>query len=200
MHIHYPSLAEQLRITQSYCDEQLNTFEKNLAAILRSINPVIGGKPLFSFQPEMKGSYLSTDRFQFYAQINSKYQYDDQLSSLFDFQLKYKKELPRNPNRDYMGKISICYVDHTTHDGVSEVESLGFYDKHDCPPIDTWFGLSYDAKWRSNVLFSWTPEPFIDLVNQGILVSAIENITWLADAYPTINEQLKQLVPHRMLT
>ena len=65
-------------------------------------------------------------------------------------------------------------------DGASEVESKGFVDINDCPPIDTWFYKIWknDSRW---VFFSWVPQKFIEFADKAVAVNCVDCLTWYED-------------------
>jgi hypothetical protein len=177
--INQTKFHENLLLTQAYCEQQLTKTHKNYAAILRSFNPVIGGKEIFSFELGRYGEDAD-GTFLFFSKWNSdpleegnKSLYDD----LFDQQLQHKKEIISEiDTNEFKGQILIVEVDLTVLDGASEVESGGFIDFYDCPPIDTWF---YKTQKGSGIIFfAWIPEPFVSLVSKGIDVNPVDCFYW----------------------
>jgi len=90
--------------------------------------------------------------------------------------------------------------------GLSVAESDGFIDADDVPPWDTWvwFGSEpmtpdpeqlrrtqesyrtlYRSEWRPptsvSYVLCWVPAPFLELVEQGILVNPVECLFWAVD-------------------
>jgi hypothetical protein len=174
---------ENLRLTQVYCDFQVNqSRDKNPAKILRSINPVYNGRPSFSF--EQRDDYFQTDWItdQLSPQGQSIY------TEMFDFQIKRKKELSKDKEKNFLpdGEILITGIDEVITDGISEMESKGFIDINDCTPIDTWFYMVYNQNHR--ILFSWIPRNFVKLVEEGIAVNALATFEWYDKNSSFLNE------------
>jgi len=164
---------ENLRLTQAYCEYQLNQSpDKNPAEILRSINPVYKGRPSFSFK--QKDDHFQTEWVT--DQLSSQNQsiYDE----MFDFQIKRKKEFAADEEINFLsyGEILVTSIDEVIWDGISEMESKGFIDINDCTPIDTWFYMAYNHKKR--IFFSWIPRQFVKLVDDGIDVNLLATFEW----------------------
>jgi hypothetical protein len=170
---------EGLTLTQAYCEQQLTKTQKNYAAILRSFNPVIKDKDIFSFElgrygEDADGTFLFFSKWNINpVEEENKSLYDD----LFDKQLQHKKEIIGEVDgREFKGQVLIVEVESTIGDGGAEVESGGFIDFYDCPPIDTWFYKTEDE--GRLIFFAWVPEPFVNLVNRGIEVNSIDCFYW----------------------
>ncbi|MDB5115311.1 MAG: hypothetical protein JWQ79_803 [Mucilaginibacter sp.] len=163
---------ENLKLTQAYCELQLKEWPaKNAAEILRSINPEFYGEKLFSFNPEDR--YYST-----LWQLNPLFTSSDFYNRLFEYQLDYKNQIIQSTSfsPQYKGKILIAGIDETVTDGASAEVSNGFIDIYDCPPIDTWFYISNNKNGR--IFFSWIPEKYSNLVDEGIAVNCVECFYW----------------------
>jgi len=83
--IDQPTFDENLRVTKAYCEFQLRNFpDKSPAEVLRSINPIYKGYPLFSLK---KGVGLVQAEWHIDPlEIENPTAYDD----FFEIQLKYK--------------------------------------------------------------------------------------------------------------
>ncbi|HEX8503807.1 MAG TPA: hypothetical protein VF630_00450 [Hymenobacter sp.] len=168
-----------LRLTQIYCEQQLQHTKKNSASILRSINPVCNGKPVIEF--ELQTGYLHKDSgFCFIANWTVDPHQDVNgfsYSELFQKQLEIKEAAKlTNSDAEYNGEILVAEFEDSTADGAPEVESGGLLDIWDCPPIDTWFHqLELNGR---KIFFAWIPQPFVKLANNGIEVAPLDNIHW----------------------
>ena len=173
------TFLSNLRLTQIYCEQQLQCTEKNPAAILRSINPLCNGNPVikFKFQTELwyKDNGLcftanwTIDPFR---DVNGFSYFE-----LFQKQLKIKTATRLiDTGERYKGEILVAEFEDSTADGTPEVESEGLFDIWDCPPIDTWF---YQAERDGHkIFFAWIPQPFVKLADNGIKVATLGNIHW----------------------
>jgi hypothetical protein len=162
---------KNLLITQAYCAKQLaDNKDMHVAGILRSFNPEINGKPLFSY----KGYKDFTVEWSDDPILNNESLYDD----LFIKQLANKYQLLSEPDVDktYEGKILVAEIDQVIRDGASEIEADGFIDYHDCPPVDTWFYMIRHN--GSRVLFAWIPERFVQLIKKAIEVNMLDTFRW----------------------
>jgi hypothetical protein len=172
--IDYKVFNENLLLTQAYCEEKLKNTSQNNASILRSINPVYNGQPIFS----EKRSYLETISGTISIQRLSDYPYDE----LYQYQLEFKNAVckPINSTNNYKGKILVATIDEVITDGFSESETNGFIDINDCPPIDTWFYLGRNKNGR--VIFAWIPEKFVPVVDNGREVNMLDCFYWYSEA------------------
>jgi len=170
---------ESLLLTQAFCDKQLLNTDKNVASILRSINPIYHGKKLFDFKITDYG-YVPESRYGFSTEWtldplrNESTFYKD----LFAFQLSQKRLIIGDSiiKHKFEGRILVAEIDHTLTDGASEVASDGLIDVYDCPPIDTWFYFANDSAKRS--LFAWIPQQFVYNANEAIEVNCLDSLYW----------------------
>ncbi|WP_430899745.1 MULTISPECIES: hypothetical protein [unclassified Paraflavitalea] len=90
-----------------------------------------------------------------------------------------KKECVGQPIafQKFQGEILVAEIDNTICDGASMVESEGFIDVYDCPPIDTWFYLSHNAS-GGQLLYAWVPKPFVYYVHGAIKVNCVDCLYW----------------------
>jgi hypothetical protein len=179
--------SENLALTQAYCELQIDRQEQNNASVLRSFNPIISGKPLFTFEEQ-------TFSFELEPGKNSctiaEWSIDPVRSSnqqliedLFEQQLNHKKERTLlNFVSSYKGDILISAIDECLTDGASEVSSLGLIDIYDMPPIDTWFYLHQSEQGR--LLFGWIPQLLRHYANEAILVNCVDCIHWFDSLFP----------------
>ncbi|RFZ95026.1 hypothetical protein D0C36_05730 [Mucilaginibacter conchicola] len=163
--------AENLLLTQIYCEEQLKNknTDKSDAEILRSINPIRDGEKVFSFKRGVF-SFINWTADPFEFEI-----YED----LFEEQMQIKRSLVIQDRKVFEGKILVAEIDNNFMDGASEIYTKGFIDGNDCPPIDTWFYL-IDTK-PSRILYAWIPQDFVSIVQDGIDVNATEPFKWLLE-------------------
>lgn len=168
--------AQNLLLTQAYCETQLANADKSPAEIFRSFNPEYDGKPLYTF---VKGQY-SAPVYQ--SAQSAVYPFDHDKESfytdLFELQLLNKRIMVTtlDVTSNYSGRILIADIDQSIPDGASEAESFGFIDEYDCPPVDTWFYIVQLEFTRR--LYAWIPERFVELVNEGIDVNMLNIFNW----------------------
>lgn len=174
-----------LRLTQMYCEQQLQHTEKNSASILRSINPICNGEPVFKFKLESYGrekeNYYFAAGWTVDPFSNSN---GFSFAELFQKQLKVKLESNLGwSKQEFDGEILVSEFEQSVTDGAPEAESYGFLDIYDCPPIDTWF---YEVE-RSGcrIFFAWIPRPFVPSASEAIAVSCVDNIKWFEDWSPS---------------
>jgi hypothetical protein len=76
------------------------------------------------------------------------------------------------------GRLLVAEIDNSVWDGLSKVESGGFFDAFDIPTWDTWIRLSRTQGTDS--LLCWVPSPLIQRVSNGIAVNCMDCIGWVA--------------------
>lgn len=174
--------SKNLLLTQKYCEQQLANTEKNLASILRSINPEVNGQKMFKF------SFYKINAEPPYYCFEATWHLDlftpNLLEDLFEQQIAIKQIKKDNTkNLDlYQGEILAFKVDETLIDGGSFVCSNGFFDYFDCPPIDTWFYLTKEG--NSRILLAWIPIQFVKHAQDGIDYNTMDCLEWFKIRYP----------------
>jgi hypothetical protein len=178
--------ADNLRLTQAYCDLQLKNDINDNAKVFRSYNPAYGDKNLFSFE---------TERFDFEIEPNLRHctltkwivdptGRENIVDNLFVEQINHKKQFISSIEMDKIcpGRILVSQIDCTVIDGASEVQSLGLVDIYDIPPIDTWFFITRTKE--SRLLFAWIPNEFVHYANEAVEVNCVDCINWADIWYP----------------
>jgi hypothetical protein len=172
-----------LLLTQNYCELQLTAADSDSdpATALRTFNPIYNGHKLFSYK---KGVSCYTG--EEFTSVNWSIDPLDRnlllYPELFEKQLTYKKNRigSINDNTKFEGRILVAEIDQTVVDGASEVESKGFVDLNDCPPIDTWFYKALtDENWI--IFFAWIPKQYIEFADKAVAVNCVDCITWYQD-------------------
>lgn len=173
-----------LRLTQAYCERQLQLGNESDIAVLRSLNPVYGEGRLFNYKPN-KFATLSGEIPELVVEwattadpYNSEF-----LGELLENQLA-QKAVAGGLSYDvaFEGKILAVEYDDDIPDGVAAVESAGFVDEWDFPPIDTWFYRVYGP--HSWVLFAWVPGQFVERADAAVEVHFLDIIHWFEDWAP----------------
>ena len=93
---------------------------------------------------------------------------------------------PKVPPADDLGggRILVYGPNEELADGAAEAETGGYFDVHNCPPWDTWFGYveySDGLKGQAAHLFAWVPPVFLKSVDRGISVNPEACIQWFED-------------------
>ncbi|TFF35960.1 hypothetical protein [Mucilaginibacter psychrotolerans] len=176
--INHEIFAQNLLLTQAYCEMQLANTEKSVAEILRSFNPKCNGQKVFTFKP---GEHEGETMTYFEAGWSVDPWRDDDMviyNDLFDQQLANKMHVVKLDKRQtsFKGKILIAEVDNTVVDGCSEAHSDGLIDIFDCPPIDTWFYFTKNE--YSRLIYCWIPEKFEGQINIAVAVNATDCLRW----------------------
>ncbi|MEP5338882.1 MAG: hypothetical protein ABJL44_18630 [Algibacter sp.] len=163
---------ENLKLTQSYCEEKIEDTSKSLASILRTINPLINGKQIFDYE---KIGYLTLTKWN----LPEEEYYADKVIDLFNKQLLEKKQIVKTSETKSNGRILVSEYQCSITDGASEDVAQGMIDIYDLSPIDTWFYIDN----KNNLLFSWIPEKYISLIDQAVLVNCVEILNWMDTEY-----------------
>ncbi|HEX8348540.1 MAG TPA: hypothetical protein VF598_01140 [Hymenobacter sp.] len=166
-----------LRLTQAYCEQQLQHKEKIEWVVLRStINPVCKDGEWFAHMP---GAFNEKPiPWDEWVKKSDPY-YQDSFVELFSKQLEFKKAASNglSCNDADRGRILVVEYGENIPDGAVEPETEGLFDKWDLPPIDTWFYNDYSAT-RGGILFAWIPERFIELADKAIGVQFLDILNW----------------------
>lgn len=190
LNIDFDQLRHNLLLTQTYCEQQLVKTHENPASILRSINPVYNKKNIFEFGQYHYGTdnqYCHTTKWTTDPYYGGS---GDLIEELYYVQIVEKKQLNlASTNGLLKGDIFVFSLDETLIDGAAEVESAGYLDGYNCPPIDTWFYLIGSRHRR--LLLSWVPKQFLEAVDVGILVNPEGCIDWFSNWYPAEYDQIK---------
>lgn len=182
--------ADNLRLTQAYCDLQLKDAIHDNAKVLRSYNPFYGDKNIFSFQTENFEIEPNLRHCTLTEWIVDPTDRESIVENLFTAQIHHKKQFicSIEIEKPYSGKILASQIDCTVIDGASEVQSLGLVDVYDIPPIDTWFYIARTTE--SRLLFAWIPNEFVHYANEAVLVNCVNCINWFQTWYPQDYEQI----------
>jgi hypothetical protein len=119
--------------------------------------------------------------------------------------LRSEGRYPGAPAADLAGgRLLLMTFDFSFSDGVSGLESEGFFDEADVPPWDTWFAClaefqDCEERARSILrhfkrpttthvdllshLVCWVPPELIDLANAGIEVNPVAAVFWAPTDY-----------------
>ena len=159
LNISKSEFASNLKLTQAYCEQQMQAGEICPLTTLRTINLPHGEGSVWNYIPN-KYPNLSRKIPNLIAEWTPKADpYDNALFvELFEKQLAHKKSSVLIHELQLQGKILVVEYDcNIPNGGVAAVESEGFVDNLDFPPIDTWFYRAYngDNGW---VLFAWVPQ------------------------------------------
>jgi len=166
-----------LRLTQSYCQHQLEQKEKVEWTRLQSmINPYYKDEEWFVYMPG-----LPNERPILWIEWANKSDpyHHDSFVELFRKQIELKQSTSDALNHDIacLGRILVVEYGENIPDGALQVETEGFFDEWDLPPIDTWFYNDYSAE-RGGILFTWIPEEFIELVSKAIDIQFLGILHW----------------------
>jgi hypothetical protein len=170
-----------LRLTQAYCEQEMQREEKVDMCILRSIiNPIWKDGKWFAHMPSLDGmaSIEQSIPWEEWTKKSDPY-YLESFIGIFKRQLAFKKALSDKltHNDIYKGKILVVEYGENIPDGAAEPETDGFFDEWDIPPIDTWFYNDYSVA-RGGILLAWIPERFVELADKAIEVQVLNILNW----------------------
>ncbi|RSK45770.1 hypothetical protein [Hymenobacter perfusus] len=172
---------DNLRITQAYCEQQLQQKEKLDWVILRSaINPVCRDEQWFVHMLGHNKAACDEQPIPLkeWARKSDPY-YHDSFVELFNLQLDFKTSVSDRLKLDGICQGKILVVEHGENipDGAADPETNSFFDEWDLPPIDTWFYNDYSPS-RGGILFAWIPEKFIRLADVAIEIQFLNILHW----------------------
>jgi len=170
-----------LRITQAYCEQQLQRKDVLDWVVLRSIiNPVCIKGDWFACPPG-RGIAASDKQLIPWAEWAKKSDpyFREPFAKLFNEQLECKVGLSNSLEylESYQGKVLVVEYGENIPDGVAEAETESFFDEWDLPPIDTWFYNDY-SPLSGGILFAWIPERFTELTSKAIDVQFLDILHW----------------------
>ncbi len=94
----------------------------------------------------------------------------------------------RDRNKDELcgdntiGRLLVLDTFSCAYDGLAADSTGGFFDDGDCPPWDLWidYEIKSDAASRHvrGLLSAWIPKEYFPVVEEGILVSGGEALSW----------------------
>ncbi len=168
-----------LLLTQTYCEARLNDVHLSPAEVLRSCNPVIDGQHLFAYEKLSYDNTITAVKWNVDPLIK-----DCLYQHIFEIQMHNKENTCSVTEKQVVkGKILIAELDSTVIDGASELESKGFIDSNDAPPLDTWFYLIKYGR-VGKLMFAWIPDKFVELTTNAIMVNCIDCFNWMDDLIP----------------
>lgn len=182
-----------LHLTQVYCARQLQSAGEYAVVMLRSLNPAFGEEKLFCYKENNCRTTTGKAPAWLVEWHPEADPYDnDFIKKVFERQLIEKKDaVPRLDGETAVaGEIMIVEYALNIADGTSAVESEGFVDCLDFPPIDTWFHHSQDATGKNWVLFAWVPTSLVALAQEAIEVHFLGITQWFKDWSPVTYHKL----------
>lgn len=89
-----------------------------------------------------------------------------------------------------LGRVLEFQIDISTRDGAPEVQSEGFVDGSDIPPIDTWFYVT------KTYLYCWIPRLFISKTQEAMDVEILDSYRWIKDSRPELQQRIEARFGH----
>lgn len=164
--------------------------------VFRQTNPRIDGQPLYHLQPA--GNWYDGTRARMADRGFSFAGYQAALRTALARRVATLTPPAVPPTGAALlrqGRILSFETQLSTYDGAPIVESRGFVDEGDVPPIDTWFYLREQMPgfdWP--VLYCWIPDAFEPVMQNAIDVEMLASYHWLDEADPALYEQVKALL------
>ncbi len=148
--------------------------------VLRSTNPMIEGRPFYSYASENRHEFAKTP----WRGFDYKDVLNDAMALRSDMELTTQEV-------SGMGKILVFIIEVSTEDGAPVIESAGFVDESDIPPIDTWFYVTKEY------LYCWIPTLFMEKMQSAIDVEILDSYAWLEIVDPSLNERLLDRIKNK---
>lgn len=167
-----------LTITQAYCTKQLQQPWLSEFVVLRtSLQPVYEPPQWFVTPPRGEAGATAL-KLEEWLRTSEPYE-PARYVEVFVQQLAYKTRATAGLTRQlsYPGRILVVEYGSNIPDGAVEIETAGFFDEFDLPPLDTWFYHGYSEPERG-ILFAWIPEQFVDLAQLAIDVQFMDILHW----------------------
>lgn len=166
--------------------------------VFRQTNPLIDGQPLYHLQPA--GNW--------YAGTRASMAVADRCFSFAGYQAALRAALARRvaelkppaapPDMAALlgqGRILGFETQLSTYDGAPIVESQGFVDEGDVPPIDTWFYLREQVPgFEFPILYCWIPQGFEALMEHTRAIEILDSYHWLDEADPALYARVQALL------
>jgi hypothetical protein len=167
-----------LKITQAYCAQQLQQpWQSEFLALRTSLQPVYRNQQWFVTALGIKGEAATIELAEWLRQTDP----DDpaRFADVFTQQLAHKMVASAElaPQVFYPGRILVADYGLNIPDGVVEMETDGFFDEFDLPPIDTWFYNGYSEP-EGGILFAWIPKQFAGLAQRAIDMQFLDILHW----------------------
>lgn len=160
----YANLVRTINWTEKVIAGIDDITQINYATILRSNNPVYEGRPFYQYENTTSGYAQPPDNPFNYAVLLRE-------------ALTYKKDgFIYFKNMHQLGEILEFNIDVTTYDHASCIDTHGFIDESDIPPIDTWFYIT------NTKLYCWIPDFFIQKMQDAIAVEILGSYNWIKDS------------------
>lgn len=169
----YSNLVKTIGWTEKIIAAIPDLSDIDYSRVLRSTNPLIEGRPFYT--------YASDNRHEFPITPWRGFDYRDVLDDAMALRSEMDLTTSEISNN---GKILVFITDVSTEDGAPVVESAGFVDGADVPPIDTWFYVTKEY------LYCWIPTLFVRKMQLAIDVEMLDSYRWLEQVDPEFNERL----------
>ncbi len=165
-----------LRLTQVYCQQLGQKGKVEWTGLRNIINPLYKDGEWFVHMPGPL--HEGPIPWNEWTKQSDPY-YHDAFTELFRKQMELKQALSDKLSHDSicLGKILVIEYGLNIPDGAVEVDTEGFFDEWDLPPIDTWF-YNDDSVEQGGILFAWIPEKFVALVNKAISIQFLNTLSW----------------------
>ena len=164
-------------------------FERgDYGRVFRQLNPLIDGQPLYQLQPA--GNWYDGTRASMDGRGFSFTGYQAALRAALAQRvatLTPPAAAPRRAGLLKQGRILGFETQLSTYDGAPIVESRGFVDEGDVPPLDTWFYLRERVPgFEYPILYCWIPQAFQELMQHTISIEIMDSYHWLDEADPEL--------------
>lgn len=167
-----------LQLTQAYCAQQLQQpWQSEFLALRTSLQPVYQQQQWVVIPPGLNGEAAPLALTEWLCHMDPDQ--PARFAEVFAQQLVHKTAASAELARQacYPGRILVVDYGENIPDGVVEVDTAGFFDEFDLPPLDTWFYNGYSEPERG-ILFAWIPAQFVGLAQRAIDVQFLDILHW----------------------
>jgi hypothetical protein len=167
-----------LKTTQAYCAQQLlQPWQGEFLALRTSLRPVCQNQQWF-ITPPGRETGAAMIKLEEWLRTSDPYE-PARFAEVFAQQLAHKTRAVAELAHQafYPGRILVAEYGENIPDGAVEVDTAGFFDEFDLPPIDTWFYNGY-SEGKGGILFAWIPEQFISLAQLAIDMQFMDILHW----------------------
>lgn len=159
---------QQLEQVVAWTELLMKDYDGDSRNVFRKISPVMNGVEVFK----------DINFFPLHAT-------NEDMRTLLATAMAVRQVAPASPTTLH-GQILTLETNVSLICGSAEVESNGYIDVFDLPPIDTWFYLSSSSGHGNLILYCWVPDQFMELARKAQRVEMTDNFGWLEESDPAL--------------
>lgn len=181
--INIQQFVKNLRTTVEWTSQLSKNFNFEngfYGKVFRSINPLINGTHLYSFDEDYFKWEIDEQNVENYKLILDQVITQREVVDKTEF----------TP-----GRILCFTIGLTTNAGIAIIDSDCFMDECDVPPIDTWFYIGRNSERNHQyVLFCWIPDGFQNVVQKAMDLDMMKSYFWLDEHMSKLNKDILNLL------